>query len=209
VLILPPPILADITQLYEFAGDAEAMRYTHVDTSLRDCRRRVVLHEWRRRRHGYAPWAILSKADGRIIGWGACMTIPSIPAGGLRSATSFIPAPGDRCAVQNIGQCHLRLCLGWTERRFHLGGGVACAILRHLLEQECAICSARICVAGGERSLTVTPKGIAWFADPGSKPRPAAAPLAHALRICRAPYRLSRDDKKKSRRLLAESVPCS
>jgi DNA-binding transcriptional ArsR family regulator len=65
--------------------------------------------------------------------------------------------------VARSGPCghrHLRLCLDWTERRFHLGGAVPCAILRHLLEQEYVLPS-------GERSLTVTRKGIAWFAALG------------------------------------------
>jgi RimJ/RimL family protein N-acetyltransferase len=35
-LILRRPRLADVPDLFEFLGDAEAMRYTHVDTSLRD-----------------------------------------------------------------------------------------------------------------------------------------------------------------------------
>jgi ribosomal-protein-alanine N-acetyltransferase len=67
-LILRPPILADVARLFEFLGDAEAMRFTQADASLRDCRRRVMLHEWCRRRNGYAPWTILTKADGRIVG---------------------------------------------------------------------------------------------------------------------------------------------
>jgi hypothetical protein len=30
--------------LFEFQGNAEAMRYTHADTSLRECRRRIAIH---------------------------------------------------------------------------------------------------------------------------------------------------------------------
>jgi ribosomal-protein-alanine N-acetyltransferase len=82
-LILRPPILSDITRLFEFLGDAEAMRYTHIDASLRDCRRRVVLHEWRRRRNGYAPWTIVTKADGRIVGWGGLYDDPFDPGWGV------------------------------------------------------------------------------------------------------------------------------
>ena len=53
-LILRPPVLADVPLLFQFLGDAEAMRYTHCDVSLRQCRRRIAVHEWRRRRDGYA-----------------------------------------------------------------------------------------------------------------------------------------------------------
>jgi DNA-binding transcriptional ArsR family regulator len=50
----------------------------------------------------------------------------------------------------------LRLCLDWTERRFHFSGPVANDILRHLLDN-------RLMLRGTERSLTVTPAGLAWF----------------------------------------------
>ena len=66
-LILRRPRLTDAPALFEFLGDAEAMRYTHVDASLRACRRRIALHEWRRRRNGYAPWTVVAKASGQII----------------------------------------------------------------------------------------------------------------------------------------------
>ena len=69
-LVLRRPRLADVPMLFEFLGDAEAMRHTHADISLRACRRRVAVHEWHRRRNGCAPWSITTKADGRIIGWG-------------------------------------------------------------------------------------------------------------------------------------------
>ena len=48
-LILRHPTLADAPRLFEFLGDAEAMRHTRADASLRDCRRRVAAHERRRR----------------------------------------------------------------------------------------------------------------------------------------------------------------
>src|SRR5215472_7477715 len=69
-LMLRRPMLADVPELFAFLGDAAAMQYTHVDASIRDCRRRVAAHERRRRQDGFAPWTIVSKADGRIVGWG-------------------------------------------------------------------------------------------------------------------------------------------
>jgi ribosomal-protein-alanine N-acetyltransferase len=67
-LILRRPRLADVPALFEFLGDAKAMQHTHADASLRECRRRVVVHEWRRRHDGYAPWTIIAKSDGQTIG---------------------------------------------------------------------------------------------------------------------------------------------
>lgn len=51
----------------------------------------------------------------------------------------------------------LRLCLDWTERRHHLAGPLATAILRHLLEQGHLR-------RGRGRLLRLTPSGDAWFA---------------------------------------------
>jgi len=91
-LVLRPPSLTDVPVLFEFLGDTEAMRYTHVDPSLRACRRRVAVHEWRRRRDGYAPWTVVTKADGRIIGWGGLYDDPFQPGWGVEIGYFFHPA---------------------------------------------------------------------------------------------------------------------
>lgn len=61
-LILRRPTLADVPGLFEFLGDAEAMRHTHADASPRGRRRRVAVHDWRRR-DGYAPWTVVTKTQ--------------------------------------------------------------------------------------------------------------------------------------------------
>jgi DNA-binding transcriptional ArsR family regulator len=58
------------------------------------------------------------------------------------------------------GSRHLRLCLDWTERRFHLAGSIPNAILRHLLDTGCV-------VRAKERALNVTAAGKAWFGQLG------------------------------------------
>jgi DNA-binding transcriptional ArsR family regulator len=55
---------------------------------------------------------------------------------------------------------HLKLCLDWTERRFHLAGSISNAVLHHLLESDCL-------VRGKERSLNVTVAGKVWFGQLG------------------------------------------
>jgi DNA-binding transcriptional ArsR family regulator len=57
---------------------------------------------------------------------------------------------------------NLRLCLDWSERRFHFAGSLPSAILRHLLET-------RRLERGDERSLIVTRLGKAWFDKLGLK----------------------------------------
>jgi ribosomal-protein-alanine N-acetyltransferase len=91
-LILRPPTLADVPSLFAFLGDPEAMRHTNVDPSLRACRRRIAVHERRRRRDGYAPWTVRAKAEGRIIGWGGLYDDPFDPGWGVEIGYFFARA---------------------------------------------------------------------------------------------------------------------
>ncbi len=77
--------------LFAFLGDPQAMRHTHADATLRDCRRRVAVHEWQRRRHGYAPWTIVARAERRIIGWGGLYQDPFDPGWGVEIGYFFEP----------------------------------------------------------------------------------------------------------------------
>ncbi len=81
-LLLRPPTLSDVPALYRFLGDKQAMQHTHHDHTLRECRRRSAGHEWCRRRNGYAPWTIVSRAEGHIIGWGGLYIDPFDPGWG-------------------------------------------------------------------------------------------------------------------------------
>jgi [ribosomal protein S5]-alanine N-acetyltransferase len=91
-LLLCRPRLADVPDLFAFLGDAVAMRHTHVDRSIRQCRRRIAVHERRRRRDGYAPWVILTKSDSRIVGWGGLYQDPFTPGWGVEIGYSFHPS---------------------------------------------------------------------------------------------------------------------
>lgn len=91
-LVLRRPIPADVPKLFDFLGDAGAVQYTHADATPYDCRRRVIVHEWRRRRDGYAPWTILTKTDGRIVGWGGLYDDPFDPGWGVEIGYYFHPA---------------------------------------------------------------------------------------------------------------------
>jgi RimJ/RimL family protein N-acetyltransferase len=91
-LILRPAALADVPALFRFLGDENAMSYTRRDASLRDCRRRIAVHERRRRRDGYAPWTVMTKADRRIIGWGGLYNDPFEEGWGIEVGYFFDPA---------------------------------------------------------------------------------------------------------------------
>ncbi|MBN9008256.1 MAG: helix-turn-helix transcriptional regulator [Rhizobiales bacterium] len=72
----------------------------------------------------------------------------------------------------------LRLCLDWTERRFHFSGPAANDILRYLLDN-------RLMLRGAERSLTVTPAGLAWFRKLGLNTADTVTSIAKADRVRR------------------------
>jgi ribosomal-protein-alanine N-acetyltransferase len=105
-LILRRPALRDVPALFVFLGDTTAMRHTHADASLRACRRRVAVHERRRRRDGYAPWTILTKSDGRIVGWGGLYDDPFEPGWGVEIGYFFDPASWGRgYATELVAAC--------------------------------------------------------------------------------------------------------
>lgn len=105
-LLLRPPRLADVPALFEFLGDAQAMRHTHCDATLRICRRRIAVHERRRRRDGCAPWTVTTKSDGRIVGWGGLYNDPFDPGWGVEVGYSFRPDVwGQGYATELVAAC--------------------------------------------------------------------------------------------------------
>ncbi len=91
-LLLSSPKLSEVAALYEFLGDKDAMKNTHCDTSIADCRRRIAVHEWRRRHDGFAPWTIREKKTERVIGWGGLYDDPFDPGWGIELAYYFHPS---------------------------------------------------------------------------------------------------------------------
>ncbi|MBO9423130.1 GNAT family N-acetyltransferase [Labrenzia sp. R4_1] len=90
-LLLTSPKLSEVPELYGFLGDPRAMQFTQIDRDLALCRRRIAIHEWRRRRVGFAPWAIRVKGEPEIIGWGGLYDDPFDPGWGPELAFFFHP----------------------------------------------------------------------------------------------------------------------
>lgn len=91
-LTLSKPRLADAPYLFEFLGNPRAMIHTHCDKSLVHCRRRIAVHEWKRRINGYAPWVIRERNAPKPIGWGGLYDDPFDPGWGIELAYYFHPA---------------------------------------------------------------------------------------------------------------------
>lgn len=73
---------------------------------MQACRRRVAVHEWRRRRDGCAPWTIVSKQKQEIIGWGGLYDDPFDPGWGVEVAYLFRPSAwGKGYATELVAFC--------------------------------------------------------------------------------------------------------
>ncbi len=94
--------------MFEFLGNPEAMQFTHVDASLKECRQRIAVHERQRRRCGYAPWTEVLKDNGRLIGWGGLYNDPFDPGWVWNWGTISIRMFGAMDMAANLCQPHLR-----------------------------------------------------------------------------------------------------
>lgn len=108
-LLLCRPRLADAPALFRFLGDPDAMRFTQVRTSLRECRRHIAAHERRRAKVGSAPWIVLAKADLAILGYGGLYEDPFDPGWGLEVGYFLSPRAWGHGYATELTQASLRL----------------------------------------------------------------------------------------------------
>jgi len=88
-LHLAPPRLADAPALFAFMGDAEVMRHTYRQDSLRSLRRHLAGHRCQARRLGFGPWTV--RHEGRVIGFGGLYDDPFDPGYGPEVAYFLAP----------------------------------------------------------------------------------------------------------------------
>ncbi|TQV77816.1 GNAT family N-acetyltransferase [Denitrobaculum tricleocarpae] len=108
-LSLRRPRLSHVPALFRFLGNPDAMRHTHVDLTLRDCRRRIAVHERFRRRDGCAPWTVAEKASGGIIGWGGLYHDPFDRRWGVEVGYAFHPDVWGRGYATELVTASLKL----------------------------------------------------------------------------------------------------
>lgn len=111
-LLLRPMRTVDTVAFFAFGGDPDAMRYTHCHTSLHECRRRLAAFEWQRRKRGYAPWAVIAKTDGRLVGWGGVYLDPFDPRWGPELGYSFHPDVWGQGFATEFASA----CLEWADQ---------------------------------------------------------------------------------------------
>ena len=116
--------------LFRFLGDRQAMRFTHVDASLRDCRRRVAVHEWFRRRDGYAPRTVVRKSDGRIIEWGGLYNDPFDRGRGVECPAAWGQSYVSELVAASMDVADRTLRLPEVAAFAHAGNARTCRVLR-------------------------------------------------------------------------------
>jgi [ribosomal protein S5]-alanine N-acetyltransferase len=82
----------DVPLLYAIQRDPVGMRYTYVAPSLQDCADRLWRYENSRLARGFAPWVVLHRQHGHVIGWGGLSVDPDEPEWGLEISYAFDPA---------------------------------------------------------------------------------------------------------------------
>lgn len=82
----------DTPALYSIQSDQEAMCHTYAANSLRQCEERLSTFEDLRPAQGFAPWVVIERASGRVIGWGGLNVDPFDPGWGVEVSYFFDPA---------------------------------------------------------------------------------------------------------------------
>lgn len=91
-LTLRPLCDDDISLLYAIQSNRVAMQFTYVAPSIEECSRRLRTYEDSRQSLGFAPWVVVDRIEGRVIGWGGLSVDPCDPGWGLEVSYFFDPA---------------------------------------------------------------------------------------------------------------------
>jgi ribosomal-protein-alanine N-acetyltransferase len=73
---------SDVDPLYAIQGDRQHMRLTVWVESRQACEAGLRRYARNREMHGFAPWTVVHRAEGRVIGWGGLGIDPDAPQWG-------------------------------------------------------------------------------------------------------------------------------
>ena len=107
-----------MTSLFTFLGDEQVMRHSQRLRTLAACRRHIAGHEWQRRRFGFAPWTVLERDSGRIVGWGGLFDDLFDPGWGPELGYWIAPTVWGRGYASELTGASLAFArdrLGWSE----------------------------------------------------------------------------------------------
>jgi ribosomal-protein-alanine N-acetyltransferase len=99
---------SDVDPLYEIQGNRDHMRFTFWAESRAACESWLRRYADARRANGFAPWTIVHRIDGRVIGWGGLNIDPKAPGWGTEVSYFIHPAYQGRGFASEVVQCSLR-----------------------------------------------------------------------------------------------------
>jgi RimJ/RimL family protein N-acetyltransferase len=76
-LTLRPYVDSDVDALYAIQGDRDYMRFTHWSESRAACAAWLQQYVDAEAEVGFAPWTIVHRVDGRVVGWGGLNVDPN------------------------------------------------------------------------------------------------------------------------------------
>jgi len=85
-LLLRAPEPAEVDPLFAIQSDPEAMRFTYCSPSRFATAAHLESYAARFSEDGFAPWAALLAAEGRVVGWGGLNKDPNAPEWGVEVA---------------------------------------------------------------------------------------------------------------------------
>jgi [ribosomal protein S5]-alanine N-acetyltransferase len=99
---------SDVDPLYEIQGNRDYMRFTFCAESRAACESWLRRYAQSRRVNGFAPWTIVLRSTGRVIGWGGLNIDPQAPEWGPEVGYFIHPACQGRGFASELVRCSLR-----------------------------------------------------------------------------------------------------
>lgn len=91
-LTLRPVAPADVDALFAIQGDRNHMRHTHCPASRAECAAWLQAYTDHEPVAGFAPWTVVHRRDGEVIGWGGLNVDPLAPVWGPEVSYFVHPA---------------------------------------------------------------------------------------------------------------------
>lgn len=99
---------SDVDPLYEIQGNRDHMRFTFWAESRAACESWLRRYADARQANGFAPWTIVHRPEGRVIGWGGLNIDSSAPEWGTEVSYFIHPDYQGRGFATEVVQCSLR-----------------------------------------------------------------------------------------------------
>jgi ribosomal-protein-alanine N-acetyltransferase len=113
-LVLRAPTATDVDELHAIQGDRDAMRHTYWAPDREATRQRLEAYAARFEEDGFAPWTVVLKEDGSVVGWGGLNRDPFAPGWGVEVSYFIAPSHWGRGIATELVETAIQY-LGLSE----------------------------------------------------------------------------------------------